>query len=62
MFGQFGSFSSNAANNDGNGASGSPSDQNLNRPQFVMVAADGSLYISDTANNRVLMLPADILP
>jgi hypothetical protein len=27
-----------------------------------MVAADGSLYISDTGNNRVLVLPPDALP
>jgi hypothetical protein len=46
----------------GNGASGSPSAENLNHLQFVMVAADGSLFISDTANNRVLVLPADALP
>jgi hypothetical protein len=62
VFGQFGSFSSGVANNDGSGASGNPSDQNLNRPQFVMVGANGSLYISDTANNRVLVLPAEVLP
>ena len=53
---------SNVANNDGSGASGAPSAQNLNHPQFVMVAADGSLYISDTGNNRVLVLPPDVLP
>ena len=62
VFGQFGSFTSNVANNDGSGASGEPSAQNLNRPQFVMVGADGSLYISDTGNNRVLVLPPDALP
>jgi hypothetical protein len=62
IFGQFGSFTSSVANNDDSGASGAPSAQNLNRPQFVMVAADGSLYISDTGNNRVLVLPPDALP
>ena len=62
VFGQFGSFTTNVANNDGNGVSGDPSAQNVNHPQFVMVAADGSLYISDTGNNRVLVLPPDVLP
>jgi hypothetical protein len=62
VFGQAGSFTSNTANNDGSGASGTPSAQNLNHPQFVMVASDGSLYISDTGNNRVLVLPAEALP
>ncbi len=62
VFGQFGSFTSNAANNDGTGASGTPSAQNVNHPQFVMVAPDGSLYISDTGNNRLLVLPPDVLP
>ena len=62
VFGQFGSFTSGVANNDGNGASGMPSARNLNRPQFVLVAADGSLYVSDTGNNRVLVLPPDALP
>lgn len=62
VFGQFGSFTSNVANNDGSGAAGEPSAQNLNRPQFVLFGADGSLYISDTGNNRVLVLPPDALP
>ncbi len=62
VFGQFGSLTSGVANNDGSGASGTPSAQNLNRPQFVMIGADGSLYISDTGNNRVLVLPPDALP
>jgi hypothetical protein len=62
VFGQFGSFDSNVANSDGSGVSGAPSASNLNRPQFVMVGVDGSLYISDTGNNRVLVLPPDVLP
>jgi hypothetical protein len=62
VFGQVGSFTSSVANTDGSGASGEPSAQNLNHPQFVMVAADGSLFISDTGNNRVLVLPRDSLP
>lgn len=62
VFGQFGNFATNVANNDGTGVSGDPSAQNVNRPQFVMVASDGSLYISDTGNNRVLVLPPDLLP
>jgi hypothetical protein len=62
VFGQFGSFTSGVANNDGSGAPGTPSAQNLSQPQFVMVGADGSLYISDTGNNRVLVLPAEALP
>ena len=62
VFGQFGSFETNVPNNDGTGVSGDPSAQSVNHPQFVMVAADGSLYISDTGNNRVLVLPPDVLP
>ena len=62
MFGQFGSFTTNVANNDGSGVSGKPSASNLNRPQYVMVGTDGSLYVSDTGNNRVLVLPPDALP
>ncbi|MDZ4766304.1 MAG: NHL repeat-containing protein [Chloroflexota bacterium] len=62
VFGQGGSFTTGIANNDGAGVSGTPSATSLNRPQFVYIAADGSLYISDTANNRVLMLPASMLP
>jgi hypothetical protein len=62
VFGQFGSFTSNAANNDGSGATGKPSAQNLSHPQFVMVGADGSLFVSDTGNNRVLVVPPDALP
>src|SRR5215207_6874474 len=62
VFGQAGSFTTNTTNNDGSGASGDPSSQNLNHPQFVMVASDGSLFISDTGNNRVLVLPPDALP
>jgi sugar lactone lactonase YvrE len=62
VFGQFGSFATNPANNDGSGAAGAPSASNLNHPQFVLVAAAGSLYVSDTGNNRVLVLPPDVLP
>ncbi|MBZ0285920.1 MAG: NHL repeat-containing protein [Anaerolineae bacterium] len=62
VFGQFGSFTSGAANNDGSGNSGAPSAQNLKAPQFVLVAPDGSLYISDTGNNRILVVPASVLP
>jgi hypothetical protein len=62
VFGQAGSFTIGVANNDGSGNTGTPNAQNLNRPQFVMVGADGSLYISDTGNNRVLVLPPDALP
>jgi hypothetical protein len=62
VFGQFGSFTTNVANNDGSGAAGTPSAENLNHPQFVLVATDGSLFISDTGNNRVLVLPPDALP
>jgi hypothetical protein len=62
VFGQAGSFTTNIINNDGSGASGEPSALTLNHPQFVMVAADGSLFISDTGNNRVLVLPPEALP
>jgi hypothetical protein len=62
VFGQAGSFTTNVANNDGAGASGAPGPHNLNHPQFVLVGADGSLVISDTGNNRVLVLPPDAVP
>jgi hypothetical protein len=62
VFGQFGNFTSGVANNDGAGNSATPSAQNLNKPQFVMVGVDGNLYISDTGNNRVLVIPAASLP
>lgn len=57
VFGQFGSFTSGVANNDGSGASGQPSADNLAGIQGLALV-DGKLYLSDTNNNRVLVIPA----
>jgi hypothetical protein len=56
VYGQFGSFTSGVANNDGSGASGQPSADNLAGIQGLALA-DGKLYLSDTANNRVVVIP-----
>jgi hypothetical protein len=56
VFGQFGSFTTGVPNNDGSGASGLPSAQNLNGVQG-MALHNGSLYLSDTNNNRLLVVP-----
>lgn len=44
------------ANNDGSGASGAPSIDGLNGPQGIVVSPDGTIYLSDTGNNRVLII------
>ena len=56
VYGQFGSFSMNAVNNSGKGVSKLPGAENLAGPQGVAVSSDGRLYISDTNNNRVLLI------
>ena len=56
VLGQFGSFTTGVANNDGNGASGTPGAGNLNGAQAFALAG-GRLYISDTGNNRILVVP-----
>lgn len=43
-------------NNDGNNNSGSPSDLNLNGPQGIWVTYDAHILVSDTGNNRVLLI------
>ncbi len=57
VFGQFGSFTSGVANNDGSGAAGQPGAENLSGVQGLALA-NGKLYISDTNNNRILIVPA----
>lgn len=57
VYGQFGSFSTAVLNNDGGGQSGAPSADNLNLPQGILVGADGSLLITDTGNNRMIVIP-----
>lgn len=56
VFGQAGSFTTGVANNDGAGSAGKPSADNLNIAQAIALR-DGKLYISDTGNNRVLIVP-----
>jgi hypothetical protein len=56
VFGQFGSFITGVPNNDGKGNSGTPGADNLNVPQALAVGGDGQLFISDTNNNRVLVI------
>lgn len=56
VFGQAGSFSTGVANNDGAGASGAPSASSLSGIQGMALFA-GNLYLSDTNNNRVLVVP-----
>lgn len=54
--GQFRDMTSAVANNDGNGVSGSASIDNLNGPQGMTVAPDGHIYVTDTNNNRLLII------
>lgn len=56
VFGQFGSFTTGVPNNDGSGATGQPSAENLFGVQG-MALHNGSLYLSDTNNNRILVVP-----
>jgi hypothetical protein len=57
VFGQAGSFSTGVANNDGKGAAGKPSAENLSGVQGLALH-NGKLYISDTNNNRILIVSA----
>lgn len=54
--GQFSNFETGVANNDGNGNSGSTSMDNVNGPQGIVIDANGLIYVSDTNNNRVLVI------
>lgn len=52
--GQFGSLETGVKNNDGSGNSGAASIDNLNGPQALAIAPDGTFLLSDTENHRVL--------
>lgn len=54
--GQFKDMAMAIANNDGSGQTGTPSIDNLNAPQGIVVGPDGRFYISDTGNNRILLI------
>lgn len=56
VWGQFDSFTTAALNNDGNGGSGLPSEHNLFLPQGLALDGRGRLYVTDTGNNRGLIL------
>lgn len=56
VYGQSGSFASGVSNNDGSGASGAPSADSLAGPQGIMAGPDGRVYISDTNNNRLIVI------
>ncbi|MEI7554897.1 hypothetical protein [Candidatus Chlorohelix sp.] len=57
VWGQSGSF---AANTENNGSTpGTPSDDSLSGPIGMAFTSDGSMYVADTGNNRVLFFPAD---
>ncbi|MBC7813807.1 MAG: NHL repeat-containing protein [Burkholderiales bacterium] len=58
-FGQFGSMTTGVANNDGAGVSGTPSASSINTAQYVAYGG-GQLYISDTGNNRILVVARPI--
>ncbi len=55
--GQAGSFETGAVNNGG-----SPSMLSLNGPQGIAVAPDGTIYVSDTGNNRMLAISCPAWP
>ncbi|HEX2623397.1 MAG TPA: NHL repeat-containing protein [Phototrophicaceae bacterium] len=57
VFGQYGSLTTGVINNEGTGATGSPNEQNLNGPQGIVLSSDRKLYIADTDNNRILVVP-----
>jgi hypothetical protein len=56
VYGQLGSFTSAILNSGG--VSGGPTAESLWVPGGVALDRDGDLYVADTANNRVLFLPA----
>lgn len=54
--GQFKDMAMGMMNNDGSGQTGTPSENNLNAPQGLVVAPDGRFFISDSGNHRVLLI------
>ncbi len=56
VYGQARDLTRSVFNNDGTSNSGAPSAENLNGPQGIAVAPDGRFFISDTGNNRVLLV------
>ncbi len=59
VYGQAGGFTTGVANNDGSGISGQPSADNISGVQGLALH-NGMLYISDTNNNRILVLPVSM--
>jgi sugar lactone lactonase YvrE len=52
VLGQAGSFTTGAVN-----ANGGPGPETFSLPQGLALDAAGQLYVSDTGNNRVLVIP-----
>ena len=52
VYGQLGSFTTNTQNNGGVSAN------SLNSPQVIALDSSGNLYVTDTANSRVLFYPS----
>jgi hypothetical protein len=55
-------MSQSIVNNDGGNTSGSPSNMNLNGPQGIWVIPDARILVSDTGNNRVLLIECPAWP
>ena len=54
--GQFDNMGIGVMNNDGSGNSGTPSADNINGAQGIFVLPDGQFFVSDTGNNRVMLI------
>jgi len=54
--GQFGNIDTGVMNNDGNSHSGTPSADNINGAQGIFVLPNGQFFVSDTGNNRVMLI------
>ena len=54
--GQFGDMGMSVMNNDGSGTSGTASMDNINGAQGIFVLPDGQFFVSDTGNNRVMLI------
>lgn len=59
VYGQWDQFTSDVRNNNGDGRIGTPSASSLNFPRGLAVDAQGSLYIADRDNNRILYFAND---